>query len=232
MINKIITIALFMVLPSLAFAQTNDVMDNYYAGTNAGANLEIDSTGERATNNTFIGATAGYSDSTGSANVGLGYGVLRNLTTGRGNVSLGFLAGQDITTENHRLIIGNGYYPDNEITGNFSTGDFIVEGNWRSYLDINKSDSNDTLASTDLGQFNSFRPIAGKRTVTLPSAEAGLYFEFYVADADSLVITVTAGDSILTSAGAAVVTQTSVAGSLKLVAIDAVRWVMVNLVGS
>lgn len=76
------------------------------------------------------------------------------------------------------------------------------------------------------------RPLAAKYRITLAAAAAGLNPGFFVADADSLIITVAASDSMLDSAGAASVTTSSVAGTLQLVCIDAVRWVMQYTLGT
>lgn len=115
-----------LLIPSASFSDGTDTVDNYIAGRGAGANMETDGTGSRATNNTFVGVSAGYADTTGSANVGLGYGVLRAITTGRANVALGFMAGQDVTTGDHGLFIHTGFYPTHGIFGDFSTGFFGV----------------------------------------------------------------------------------------------------------
>jgi len=76
------------------------------------------------------------------------------------------------------------------------------------------------------------RAMAQKSTLFLPAAVAGLNYEAFVADADSLLIQVASGDSLLTSANAAYVTQSSVAGTVKLVAIDGVRWLMTYTLGT
>ncbi len=74
--------------------------------------------------------------------------------------------------------------------------------------------------------------LAGKAKRTLPSAEAGLNIEFIITDADSLLITAATGDSIITTAGAAYSTTSSVAGSIKLICLDAVRWIMQYTTGT
>lgn len=120
---------LLYTVPQCAFADGSDSADNYVAGTGAGENMETDGTGFKATGNTFIGVTAGYADTTGSANVGIGYGALRGLTTGMGNIGIGYMAGRDYTTEQFYMHIGNGFYPSNGIFGILSSG----------YIGINKS---------------------------------------------------------------------------------------------
>lgn len=93
---------------------------------------------------------------------------------------------------------------------------------------------NASLTPTD-GQSGTIfiaRPLTAKRTATLPGASAGLNYTFMVADADSLLITTASGDSLITSAGAAWKTTTSVAGTIKVIAIDGVRWVMVFTLGT
>lgn len=89
------------------------------------------------------------------------------------------------------------------------------------------------LSATDAyGKIFYALPLAGKAKRTLPSAAAGLNIEFMVADADSLLISAATGDSLITSAGAAWKTTSSVAGTVRLVAIDATRWIMQYTLGT
>ena len=76
------------------------------------------------------------------------------------------------------------------------------------------------------------RPITGKIPFFLPAASAGLEYEVFVADADSLIVFAATGDSLITSAGAAYVCTGSVAGTVKFVALDSVRWLMNNTIGT
>jgi hypothetical protein len=89
-----------------------------------------------------------------------------------------------------------------------------------------------TLTSATSGKLYYARPVAAKTTATLPAAAAGLNYEFYVVDTDSLRIKVATGDSILDSSGAAYVTTTSVAGTVKLISLDGVYWVMQHTLGT
>jgi hypothetical protein len=71
---------------------------------------------------------------------------------------------------------------------------------------------------------------AGSVAVTLPSAEAGLQYTFYVDAAQALVVTAASGDTIqvgVAAASSAGGTQTAdaVGEVLKIVAINATEWV-------
>jgi len=93
-------------------------------------------------------------------------------------------------------------------------------------------DADDTLTANQSTLFSLYRPLTAKRTATLPTASAGLVFDFMVADTDSLLITAAAGDSLITSAGAAWKTTSSTGGTLRVVAVDAVRWIMFTSLGT
>lgn len=228
---KWVTILLFplvMFAPlNPAFADGSDSRDNYIAGTSAGGSMTT------ATNNVWVGVTAGQLNTTGGSNVGIGYGALRNLTTGRGNVAIGLLAGDDLTTDNFQLRIQNRYYPDNSITGDFSTGAFTVSGTWGYKQDINAGDSNsETVLAAESGELFYAMSLPDKRTYTLPAAVAGLFFDFFVADSDSVLITTASGDSLLESSGTAYKTTSSVAGTLRVVALDTKFWLMLYTLGT
>ena len=108
--------------------------------------------------------------------------------------------------------------------------DILVVNNAKQVVEI--LDADDTITPAQSGTAFFYRPLSGKRTATLPECAAGLFYEFMVADADSLLITTQAGDSLITSAGVAWKTETSVAGTVKLIGIDAVRWVMQFTLGT
>ena len=95
----IIFLVLLLAPVVIALGDGTDTKDNYTAGTGALASL-----------------------TTGRANTALGAYNLRNLTTGWGNIGIGMMAGEDITTDAHKLRIGNGYYKTNGIFGDLSTG--------------------------------------------------------------------------------------------------------------
>jgi hypothetical protein len=76
------------------------------------------------------------------------------------------------------------------------------------------------------------RPLTAKRTITLPGAAAGIWFDILVADTDSLRIVAASGDSILISTGAADRSIGSVAGTCRIIALDAVRWLVTNAIGT
>lgn len=89
-----------------------------------------------------------------------------------------------------------------------------------------------TITASRSGYTYVARPVAAKTTITLPGAAAGLNYTFFVADTDSLLITTAAGDSLITSAGAAWKTTSSVAGTVKLTAYDATCWLMTFTLGT
>ena len=76
------------------------------------------------------------------------------------------------------------------------------------------------------------RPLGQKSTLFLQSAVAGAWLDVMVADTDSLRIVAASGDSILASTGVAARSIGSVAGTVRLLAIDTVRWVMLNTLGT
>jgi len=237
-------IILFLFLtPFVVFA------GNYTAGTNAGNAVTT------GTDGVYVGDYAGYYTTTGSGNVMLGmYSGYRN-TTGKGNIYLGYMAGYSNTTSNYKLYITNGFYPASGIFGDLSTGYFGINNTSPSVaLDVTgdaeisgtltvsstltglKSveivTESDTLTASQSGLLSIYRPIAAKALTELPPAAVGLNFEFMVADEDSLLIFAASGDSIITSTGAAYVTESSTAGTVKLVAIDSVRWIMLYTLGT
>lgn len=89
-----------------------------------------------------------------------------------------------------------------------------------------------TIGADQSGTLFVLRPLTAKRTLTLPGAVAGLEFDFLIADTDSLRIMTATGDSLITSAGVASKTATSVAGTIRLVAMDTVRWIMLYTLGT
>lgn len=76
------------------------------------------------------------------------------------------------------------------------------------------------------------RPIAQKSTLFLESAVAGHWFDVFVADADSLRVVAASGDSIIIYDGTASRAISTVAGTCRIKAIDAVRWVIEQAVGT
>lgn len=117
------------------------------------------------------------------------------------------------------LTASGGYTFDYPITANFKQKTYIV-------------DADTTIGADQSGTLFICRPLTAKRTITLPTAAANLIYEFMVADTDSLLIASASGDSLITSAGAAWKTTSSVAGTVKLVAIDTVRWIMQYTLGT
>jgi len=114
-------------------------------------------------------------------------------------------------------------------TGGVSFGGGLVTNILRKVELVTESD---TLTASQSGLLSIYRPLAAKALTELPTAAAGLWFEFLVADADSLNIYAANGDSLITSAGAAYKTETSVAGTMRIVAIDTTRWVMTQTLGT
>ncbi len=252
--RKYIAIALLLLMPVIVLADGSDTADNVVYGTNAGLNLETDGTGSRGTGNAYFGVNAGRADSTGSANTGLGYGALNRLANGIGNITIGYLAGDSLTTStSHLLRIHTGFYPDYGIFGILSSGyiginkptptvalDVVGGINLTSKLagdlyEIIATDGNVAFTPAQSGALRRAYSIASKRTDTLPDAAAGLYYDFTVEDADSLVITCTATDSIQDGKSVietAVIYTSTVSGACRLIAVDGTYWVLINKQGT
>ena len=81
-----------------------------------------------------------------------------------------------------------------------------------------------TVAIGDLGKLFVFDTIADMSKRTLPAAVAGREVTFYVSDSDSLIITTAASDTLLSGANL-YKTTTSVAGVIKLHAVDSKFWI-------
>ena len=83
------------------------------------------------------------------------------------------------------------------------------------------------LTAAESGLLSVYVASDAKYLSTLPAAAAGLEFSFYVADADSAVITVaSAADSLYDIDGAAYATMTSVAGHITVMAANETQWVV------
>lgn len=71
---------------------------------------------------------------------------------------------------------------------------------------------------------------------TLPSAAAGMSFEFVVQDADGMRIVAAAGDTIRVagsvSAAAGYIQNATVGSAIRLLAVNATEWIAVNYVGT
>ena len=89
-----------------------------------------------------------------------------------------------------------------------------------------------TLMAYTSGTTYVARPVAAKTTLTLPGAAVGLVYEIMGADADSVLVTTASGDSLITSAGAAWKTIATDAGTVKIIAYDTTRWLMVFSLGT
>lgn len=94
------------------------------------------------------------------------------------------------------------------------------------------TDDDSLLAAEAMGQLYYARPLAAKKKHKLPDAAVGLSVEYYVEDADSLLVAAAAGDTLIFTNGTAAVTTSTVAGTIKLVAIDTVRWVAMFATGT
>lgn len=112
------------------------------------------------------------------------------------------------------------------------TGNTTLSGTLTALNPVTVSDAAIAPTAAQSGTMWVARPLTAKRTATLPAAAAGLEYGFFVADADSLLITTASGDSLITSAGAAWKTTSSVAGTVWVVAMDATRWVMMFTLGT
>jgi hypothetical protein len=252
-------ILLFLVVAVLCgvfvYADGTDSYDNYLAGTGAGSGLSTVTYSRRGATNVFVGPYAGTEDTTGSGNVAVGYGALRRTTTGQGNVALGYGAGGTATTGSGKLFIETAMYPTGGIYGDFNTGYFgvnntsptvalditgsakvsgtlAISGNVTGTVPIFAVISDTVLTDAQtVGGLWTALPIGGKYQVTLPTAAAGKVVSFMVADSDTLRIKAASGDSLILS-GAAFKVYGSVAGDVKLICVDAVRWILLNAIGT
>ncbi len=75
-------------------------------------------------------------------------------------------------------------------------------------------------------------PIAQKSTLFLESAVTGAWLDVMVADADTLRIVAASGDSLISSSGVASRSIGSVAGTIRIIAVDATRWIMLHTLGT
>lgn len=98
-----------------------------------------------------------------------------------------------------------------------------------AYID-SSSANGDTLTVAEYNKvithYNSI-----KKTLVLPLAASGGNFKFIVNDADSLVIDANASDKIVDGA-TEYEKQTTVAGTVELIAVDATYWYMVGATGT
>jgi len=90
-----------------------------------------------------------------------------------------------------------------------------------------------TALTTESGKLFWARPIAAKETLTLPAAAAGLVYDVFVADADTLAIKAASGDTLVDGTdGAGYVITTTVAGKTRILALDDVRWLFMSETGT
>ena len=197
----LIFILLLLIPLGYAISQTTDVMDNYTAGTGAGATLETDATGFRAANNTYVGTYAGNADSTGRGNTGIGSGALRGITTGFGNTGLGMEAGRGLTTESYKLYIETGWYPGTGFYGDFSTGFFGINNTSPNVaLDITGA-----LAVSGVTAFldtlflrpSAYSNYADSTWFVTLDTNGNPFLGFFGADADAMNIGVSVSDQLL-----------------------------------
>lgn len=154
----------------------------------------------------------------------------------------GTLGVSGATTLGGTLTIGGDLTFENaETISNSTDGIFVVTADTikavgvlvDQSMAINDADSNDlTLLAERSGELVVITNKTGVSDRTLPEAVPGLYYEFYICRTDSGRINVASGDSLIAADGTGYVTQTTVAGTLKLVARDTVRWVMLFPTGT
>lgn len=90
--------------------------------------------------------------------------------------------------------------------------------------------ASDTLTATETGSVHTNYGATGDIVLTLPSAEAGLEFEFKVMAAYKITVTAASGDTIRLGTSSATSTGGSVwadavGESVRLTALDATQWV-------
>jgi hypothetical protein len=159
-------VLLLSMFTEIAFGGSEGNSNTFY-GHNAGLNTPGDNDYD-----TFIGASAGTSNTTGYYNTFVGFEAGRSNTTGQGNTFLGNGAGYFNTTANHNTFLGNnagrfnttGY--QNTFVGEFtgvdnttgyqntfigsSAGFYNTTGNWNTFLGNGAGFNNTT------GQGNTF----------------------------------------------------------------------------
>jgi len=93
-----------------------------------------------------------------------------------------------------------------------------------------------TLTASESGLLTTNEGDADGATITLPTAQQGLRYSFYVQAAQTLTVTAGASDTIRVgtdvSAAAGTVASAVVGAHIELVAINAVEWVATSVVGS
>ncbi len=194
-----------------------------------------------------------YVKSTGKIGIGTSIPADSSLTLGQSDTQRDLVITREKTPANtdssFKATIASGYpsligYGGDASTSNitWAAGDVMAHvgatGGYTFDAPVNLQqktyiiDADSTIGATQSGNLFIARPLTAKRTITLPTAAANLVYEFMVADTDSLLITAASGDSLITFAGAAWKTTSSVSGTLKLVAIDTVRWIMQYSLGT
>ena len=152
--------------------------NNTFYGTNAGANTTGDDdhdtfigagagyTNTTGAHNTFLGFYAGYSNTTGSYNIFIGSFAGMYTTSGYQNTFLGYSAGDSNTTGNYNTIIGSLAGLENTIgVGNTflggSAGGSNTTGSYNTFLGVS------TGGSTTTGNNNTFLgSLAGNSNTT------------------------------------------------------------------
>lgn len=99
-----------------------------------------------------------------------------------------------------------------------------------AYADSSFS-TGDTLTVADYGKVYTAHLLGVKKTITLPLAALGGNFKFIVDDTDSLIIDANASDKIIDSS-TEYEKQTTVAGTVELIAVNGRDWYMVGATGT
>ncbi len=130
---------------------------NTFVGADAGY------TNTSGTNNTFAGAGAGYSNYTGSLNTFLGSSAGNSNTAGGGNTFAGVNAGYSNSTGNNNTFSG------------YSAGQFNLWGSYNTFTGYNAGEFNTTAnGNTFLGDSAGYRDTTGSYNA-FTGAEAGSY---------------------------------------------------------
>lgn len=112
------------------------------------------------------------------------------------------------------------------LTATYATYDSLDGGMLYNKKAIYQPAGDYSITASQTGSMWSLRGIDGKKSLSLPLASAGLIFDFQVSDSDSGRIVTALSDSIITDAGVAYRSIGTVAGSVRLVALDTVKWMM------
>jgi len=134
-----------------------------------------------------------------------------------------------------------GRFPDENL--DLGSGDLTVDaltatsGTFSStltgFIPIEHNTADTTMTTTNVrpGSLISVTSTTIKRSFALPAAAAGLAYDLWVSESDSGRVTTASGDTLLTFGGSKYKTLSTIAGHLKLRALDATYWAVMDSTG-